>query len=252
MKKLEILYLCEDLLDFDGTRGDMLYFLSQLEARNIAYTLTKHQTTEKISVSNYDFIYAGVVPQKYEKLYLSALKENISDLNTYIDSGKVMLAIEQSFLFLCKSITEGEYLNFLPYTIVKEANYTIGNILLDVNIVGENGKKFKSKINGFVNSRYHVSIPNKEKFGKIRLGQGYFWESMQEGAVYKGLIGTQLRGPILPRNFDLCNYIIEQITKKELAPIDNLLEKKAKEQLTADCQRFIDSGEQKKEYTYIS
>lgn len=257
MKVYNILYLCHDLLDFDGTRGDMIYFLHRLSEHGIAYTYKEHLVGEKIDVRNYDFIYAGVAPQKYEKLYLKCLLEDVTGLSEYIEAGNVMLAVEQSFLFLGTSLEkDGEkqpLVGALPLEIKEMSEYTIGNILLDTVLQHDEKIKLDSKINGFFNSKYtFVGDKNLQYFGKILLGQGYLWERGYEGFVYKNFIGTQLRGPILPRNYDVCDYLIEAMVGQKLPSVSSHLEKKAKEKLTEDCEAFIESGEQKKEYVYVS
>ena len=257
MKEYDVLYLCHDLLDFDGTRGDMIYFLHRLSEHGIKYRYKEHLVGEKIDVGNYDFIYAGVAPQKYEKLYLKCLLEDITGLSEYIEAGKAMLAVEQSFLFLGTSLEkDGEkqsLVGALPLEIKEMKEYTIGNILLDTTLQQGEGIKLQSKINGFFNSKYtFAGDGNSQHFGNVLLGQGYLWERGFEGIVYKNFIGTQLRGPLLPRNYDVCDYLIETMVGQKLPNISSNLEQKAKEKLTQDCEAFIESGEQKKEYVYVS
>ena len=251
-----ILYLCSNLLDFDGTRGDVLYLMSRLKERGIQAQVTEHLLGEKIDVTDFDFVYGGVCPQKYEDLYLKHLREDITGLKEYIEAEKPMLAVEQSFLFLMKELqmesapTE-PLLGVLPIVVKRNKHYTIGNVLMEVK-EGE----FTSKINGFINTRYYFALCEKAKafkpFGDILLGIDYLWERKYEGIVYKNFVGTQLRGPLLPRNYDLCDWFIEKITGEKLVPIPSELEEKAKAKLTADCERFIETGEQKKEYVYIN
>jgi CobQ-like glutamine amidotransferase family enzyme len=93
---------------------------------------------------------------------------------------------------------------------------------------------------------------NWKPFGQVLLGKDYLWEKGYEGFVYKGFLGTQLRGPILPRNYDLCDYLISQMTNMMLPKIPSSLEKSAKARLNQESHVFIESGEQKKEYNYVS
>ncbi|MGL5042601.1 MAG: hypothetical protein ACRC6X_05845 [Culicoidibacterales bacterium] len=258
MKIFKIVYLCHDLLDFDGTRGDMIYFLHRLDAYGISYSYQKHLVGEKIDVSDFDFIYAGVAPCKYEHLFLRCLKEDVTGLKTYIEAGKIMLAVEQSFLFLGKMLKKAEskipLLDILPFTVTENKAYTIGNVLLKSQISLDGVGEFRSELNGFFNSRYQFWTDQEDclAVGTVLLGQDYLWERGFEGLVYKGFLGTQLRGPILPRNYDLCDYLISQMTKRTLPEISSSLEKAAKEHLTEESYAFIESGEQKKEYNYVS
>jgi len=254
-KQYKILYLCADLLDFDGTRGDMLYFLSRLKAYGISYVYEEHKVGTFIDVNDFDFVYAGVCPQKYEKLYLQHLKEDVRGLAQYIISGKVMLAVEQSFLFLGEELMrDGKNVNLcriLPLTIKQLDHYMIGNILTKTE-----QKDFTSKLNGFINTRYYFDLGENDEIqplGKIHLGIDLLWKRGFEGIRYHNFFGTQLRGPILPRNYDFADYLIRLMTKRTTLPlIDSKIEGEAKAQLTKDCEKFIESGEQKKTYNYVS
>lgn len=253
MQPYKLLYLCADLLDFDGTRGDMLYLQSRLKERGIPHTVTMHQMGQEIEVTDFDFIYGGVCPQKYEGLYLDFLKQKVKGLQAYIQGGKPMLAIEQSFLFLGESLADGKtttpLVGALPISVQTQESYTIGNILLDVKQAG-----FTSEINGFINTRYKFTSAGEgaKPFGNILLGKDFLWETGVEGLVYQNFFGTQLRGPLLPRNYDFCDFLIEKITGEPLLPLESKFEKLAKAKLTEDCKAFIQSGEQKKEYHYIN
>jgi len=254
-KRYRILHLFADLLDFDGTRGDMLYFLSRLTSYGISYEYVAHHVGEHVDVNAFDFVYAGVCPQKYEMLYLHHLQQDVIGLKSYIERGKPILAIEQSFLFLgTELIADGmrmPLLGVLPFSLEQLDDYAIGNILIETK-----SDAFTSKINGFINTRFAFTLPTStllQPFGTVRLGIDFLWERGYEGIKYKNFIGTQLRGPILPRNYDLTDYLIKVMLGVHILPvIDVKLEQAAKDKLTADCEAFIANGEQKKEYIYIS
>lgn len=255
-KKYKLVSLCHDLLDFDGSRGDMLYFMSRLDAYGIAYEVLMHNTGDAIDINDFDFVFMGVPPQKYEDLLLKQMLQKISGFKEYIESGKVMFAVDQSFLFLGKALVIGDKQKTLcdvfPFYVFQQADYIVGNILLE----NEKSREMYDNINGFFNSRYAFELPKfagYEPLGKILLGKDYLWERGHEGLIYKNFIGTQLRGPVLPRNYDLCDDLIRRMTgEKELPTIDSDLEIAAKDQLTKDCQHFIETEEQKKEYVYVS
>ena len=259
-QEIKIAYLFSDLLDFDGTRGDVLYMVHRLQEHGFTVQITDHLVGETIDVREFDFVYAGVCPQKYETLYLTHLKKDVVGLAEYIESGKVMLAVEQSFLFLGKTRTYKkevtELLQILPFTVEQLDHYAIGNLLLNVQIAD-----FSSKVNGFINTRYQFQTIKGEQsgnaqshpLGNILLGIDFLWKRGNEGYCYKNFIGTQLRGPVLPRNYDFCDYLISMIVGENvLGNLPSKLEMAAKAKITADCEAFIESGEQKKEYVYVS
>jgi len=254
-KTYKILYLCADLLDFDGTRGDMLYFLHRVQKHGIDYEYVEHQVGQQVDVRNFDFVYAGVCPQKYEALYLSHLQKDVKGLKEYIEAGKVLLAIEQSFLFLGEKLVtptgDIDLLGVLPLQIEQLDHYMIGNMLLATKT-----EQFASKLNGFLNTRYYYNIAGQAALtplGTIELGVDLLWERGFEGVRYHNFFGTQLRGPILPRNYDLADYLIQLMVEgTELPVLNSEIEAAAKKQLTLDSEAFIASGEQKKTYHYVS
>lgn len=258
----KILNFCSDLLDFDGTRGDIIYLEQRLKDHHIKYTIHQHQTGKVVDFMEYDFVYMGVCPQKYEMLFLKILHQYREAIECYIESGKVLLAIEQSFLFLGEAQDKSAaYLNILPLVVATHETYTIGNILLDTELKTKQQKAFCSKINGFFNSRYRYTFKPMEEeklrhfevLGNILLGQGFLWEQGSEGMRWRNFFGTQLRGPIFPRNYDFCDFIIALIIGKELqGKYISTIDRLAKEKLTEACFAFIESDEQKKEYIYVS
>lgn len=253
MKQYKILVLFSDLLDFDGTRGDVMYMTHRLTLYGINFICHYHLVGEVVDVRAYDFVYAGVCPKKYEKLYLRQLSQSVIGLKEYITSDKPFLAIEQSFLFLGRSVNTSDedvaFLDILPFKVTKRQNYTMGNILLHTTLAHD----FVSEMNGFYNSEYDIELDaNVQPFGNILLGQDFLWDRGYEGMAYHQFIGTQLRGPILARNYDFCDWLIQQMVIEPLGDIDSNLDKTAKAILTKECYAFIESEEQKKTYTYIS
>lgn len=68
---------------------------------------------------------------------------------------------------------------------------------------------------GFVNHGGRTYIGGYTPLGTVVYGYGNTEESGQEGLIYKNMIATYLHGPLLPKNPDVCDYLIRQaITRK--------------------------------------
>ena len=72
-------------------------------------------------------------------------------------------------------------------------------------------------------------------------GSGNDGNSGFEGVVYKNVIGTYLHGPLLPKNPQLCDWIIARALERkygsaELAPLDDFKENQANAYIV---KRFI-------------
>ena len=73
-------------------------------------------------------------------------------------------------------------------------------------------------------------------------GSGNTGESGYEGVVYKNVIGTYLHGPLLPKNPQVCDWLIQRALERKygevepLAPLDDSWEMEANEYIQ---KRFL-------------
>ena len=102
----------------------------------------------------------------------------------------------------------------------------IGNIIIEWK-----GKQLV----GFENHGGRTHIADKSQtFAKVIKGYGNNGTDQTEGMIYKNVIGTYLHGPILPKNPEVADFLIEKALEKkftksiELTSLDNKLESKAK------------------------
>ena len=75
-----------------------------------------------------------------------------------------------------------------------------------------------------------------EPLGKMIKGYGNNGEDGTEGVRYKNTFGTYSHGPILPKNPQFADFLISKALenkygKTELAPLDDILEEKARKQV---------------------
>ena len=79
---------------------------------------------------------------------------------------------------------------------------------------------------GFENHGGRTCINGNKPFGKVLYGSGNDGESGYEGVVYKNVIGTYLHGPLLPKNPQVCDWLIARALERKygdasLAPLDD-------------------------------
>ena len=102
----------------------------------------------------------------------------------------------------------------------------ISNIVLKSDL-------FDMPVVGFENHGGRTDIGDNQPFGKVLYGSGNDGESGYEGIVYKHVIGTYLHGPLLPKNPQVCDWLIEKALERkygkdiELQPLDDQEEKEA-------------------------
>ena len=89
---------------------------------------------------------------------------------------------------------------------------------------------------GFENHGGRTNIKDHTPLGRVSFGYGSDGSGAYEGVVYKNTVATYLHGPILPKNPELADYLIETALKKKypdkyggvLAPLDDTMEYRAK------------------------
>ena len=86
---------------------------------------------------------------------------------------------------------------------------------------------------GFENHGGRTNIKNNKPFGKVIYGSGNDGKSGYEGVVYKNVIGTYLHGPLLPKNPEVADYLIQKALERKygepvvLKALDDTEEKEA-------------------------
>ena len=199
--KLVIGHLYPDLLNLYGDRGNIQCFRKRLEWRGME---------------------AEVIP------FLSG--DKIEDFQAYVEDGGVVLAVCGGYQLLGKYYRTDkktiEGLGILDITTEWEPERLIRNIVL-------NSPLFEQPVVGFENHGGRTYIGDHTPFGKVFYGLGNTGKSGYEGVVYKNVIATYLHGPLLPKNPQVCDYLLERALKRKygesvtLEPLADELEHKA-------------------------
>ena len=78
-----------------------------------------------------------------------------------------------------------------------------------------NSPLFEQPVVGFENHGGRTYIGDHTPFGKVFYGLGNTGKSGYEGVVYKNVIATYLHGPLLPKNPQVCDYLLERALKRK-------------------------------------
>ena len=94
---------------------------------------------------------------------------------------------------------------------------------------------------GFENHGGRTFIGQNRPFGKVLHGYGNEENSGCEGVVYKNVIGTYLHGPLLPKNPQVCDWLIARALERkygsgELEELDDSQELEANRYI---YERFV-------------
>ena len=210
--KLTIGHLYPDLLNLYGDRGNIQCFIKRLQWRGIDVDIVSCPSGSRIDFERFDIVLLGGGSDREQELVCQYLKKVRKDFKDYVEEDGVVLAVCGGYQLL------GNY--------YKTSSKTIEGLgILDIytewskkrlvqNIILKN-PFFLNPIVGFENHGGRTYIGNYTPFGKVLFGLGNTGKSGYEGVTHKNIIGTYLHGPLLPKNPEICDYLLQKaLTRK--------------------------------------
>ena len=241
--RLTIGHLYPDLFNLYGDGGNVLCLQKRLAWRGIEAQVVPVAAGERIDFSGLDIICWGGAPDRGQERAAGYLAEIRQDFKAYVEDGGVVLAVCAAYQLLGryyrteKKTVEG--LGILDICTEWKPGRLVGNIVLESPL-------FKSPVVGFENHAGRTDTGEYAPFGSVLYGHGNTDRGGYEGLVYKNVIGTYLHGPLLPKNPEVCDWLLERALKRRfgravsLAPLPDAQEHRANRQIV---ERFTDSGE---------
>lgn len=205
-------HLYPDLLNLYGDRGNIQCLRKRCEWRGIRAEVREFRTGENIDFRDIDIVLLGGGSDREQMIVCSRLKEIRESFRDYVESGGVVIAVCGGYQLLGKyyqteeGIIEGLELVDL-YTEQREGRL-ISNIVLKSDL-------FDLPVVGFENHGGRTFIGSCRPFGKVLYGNGNDGESGYEGVIYKNVIGTYLHGPLLPKNPQVADYLIQKALERK-------------------------------------
>lgn len=231
--EINIIHLYPDLLNLYGDKGNIACMQKRLEWRGIkANVLQCTNKDSNIDLKSADIIFVGGGSDREQEIVCNKLLEKKDEIKEYVDDNGVLVAVCGGYQLLGKyyqtSNTKIKGLGILDiYTDAGETRL-ISNVVLECD-------KFSQPIVGFENHAGRTYIGDCTPLGKVKFGNGNTGVSGYEGVLYKNVIATYLHGPLLPKNPQLCDYILTCALKRKypefqsLSPLDDKLENTANE-----------------------
>lgn len=232
-------HLYPDLLNLYGDRGNIQCLKKRCEWRGIRAEVKEFRLGDTIDFRELDIVLLGGGSDREQMIVCNKLKEIQKDFKDYVEDNGVVIAVCGGYQLLGKyyqtddGLIEGLELVDL-YTEQKEGRL-ISNIVLESDLVS-------MPVVGFENHGGRTYIGDNKPFGKVLYGSGNDGESGYEGVVYKNVIGTYLHGPLLPKNPNVADYLIQKALERkykrpmELKELNDQEEKEANDYI---YHRFV-------------
>lgn len=228
--KITIGHLYPDLLNLYGDRGNIQCLMKRCQWRGIEAETIAFEINDTIDFSKLDIVLLGGGSDREQMLVCSKLREIRQDFKEYVEQDGVVIAICGGYQLLGNyyDTDQGkiEGLELADMYTEQGEGRLISNIVLQSDL-------FDMPIVGFENHGGRTYINNNKPLGKVLYGSGNDGKSGYEGIVYKNVIGTYLHGPLLPKNPQIADWLIQRALERKygkkvtLEPLDDSQEKEA-------------------------
>lgn len=214
---IKILHLYPDLLNLYGDKGNIAALTHRLTWRGIDAEVVA--VDDGFDLTDADIVFLGGGSDRDEKIVCEKLRVYSDELCKYVENNGVLLATCGGMRMLGKyfklenETVEG--LGVLDIYTEHSGDRLIGDVVIETDFV-------KSKIAGFENHGSRVHIGDYTPLGSVIYGNGNTGDTGKEGLRYKNVIATNLHGPILPKNPELCDYILTKALEKKYADFKGL------------------------------
>ena len=229
---LRVCALYPDLMNIYADRGNLLLLERRCAWRGIGFELQSSHLGDGLDPDGADLYYIGGGQDRDQRLCALDLAEVKRDaLHAVADRGGVILAVCGGYQLLGRSYQLGD--ETLPgvglvdlETIRADGPRLIGNVAIEVEL--DPGDK--RVLAGFENhgGRTHLG-PGARPLGRVLSGHGNNGSDGHEGVRDRGVIGTYLHGPLLPKNSWFADWLIRAAlrTEEPLAQLHDELEASA-------------------------
>ena len=219
MSPVEIVLVYQSLLGIYGDRGNAMVLRERLAWRGIDAVLTEVEPGDVVPATGAVYLLGG----GEDAAQISAVKGLKADGHLFeaIDDGAVLFAVCAGYQIAGKTFTVGEDdevidgLGLLDVTTRRGTERAVGEIL--THWTRPDGTE--SLITGFENHGGFTTLGSEATpFSRVVIGIGNANDGT-EGAVQGKVIGTYPHGPVLARNPELADHLLELALGRELDPL---------------------------------
>lgn len=238
--ELKICHMYPDVLNLYGDRGNIICMQKRLAWRGIDALITKLPIGERASLADFDLVFIGGGQDFEQEVLLDDLHRGKDrEIKSAIEDGVTFLTICGGYQMMGNyyETYDRHRCDFIGAVDL----YTLG---LKNRMIGN--YKYKctesaggSVVVGFENHSGKTYLgAGVEPLGHVLAGFGNNGEDGTEGVHYKNLFGTYSHGPLLPKNAELCDFILQTALERkygaaELAPLDDAAETAAHDAMCA-------------------
>ena len=219
--KLTIVHLYPELLNLYGDGGNVAVLATRAHRRAIDVEVVRATRGEPVDFSQADIVFLGGGPDREQRAASRSLLEQATALRDYVEGGGVLLAICGGFQILGRTWLLGNEtvpgLGILDIETKRAKggshNRLVGNVALESPLA-------KAPVVGYENHAGRTFLGDGcEPFGRIidGRGEGNNGRDGFDGARYRNVVATYLHGPLLAKNPEIADWLIEKALARRAA-----------------------------------
>lgn len=235
--QIVIAHMFPDLLNLYGDGGNVRVLEQRLRWRGIPVRVERVCHGDSIDLSHVDLVFLGGGPDREQKLASEQLMRLRADIARFVEEDGALLAICGGYQILGSVWLLGEEevpgLNVVDISTRRpgtSADRLIDNIVLRSPVA-------KHPVVGYENHAGRTYLgAGVQSFGAVvsSTGCGNNDADKADGVLYRGVVGTYSHGPLLSKNPEVADYLLERALERHaartgearhtLAPLDDACE----------------------------
>ncbi len=229
--KLNICHLYPDVLNLYGDTGNIICMQKRLEWRGIEVEVTRLPIGAHADFSRFDLFFIGGGQDFEQEVLLPDLHNGkAKEILSAVEDEKVFLCICGGYqmmgqYYLTHAGEQCDYIGALDLHTVGSDVRMIGNYMFKCSDDADS-----ATVVGFENHSGKTYLgEGVAPLGTVLSGYGNNGEDKSEGARYKNVFGAYCHGPMLPKNPEFADFILETALKRRypnagLSPLHDALE----------------------------
>lgn len=206
-RPLRIVYLYPDALNLYGDGGNVIALERRCAWRGIPVLVDEVRMGETLDLTDADIVMMGGGSDRDQLAVAHELLAQKDRVAAYVEDGGSLLAICGSYQLLGRSYYMGENriegLGVIAAETVRGSDRLIGNVAVKTDLASEPFVGFENH-----GGRTLLDAEAMPLGTSVVTGTGNNGDDGFEGLIYKGVIGTYLHGPALPKNPELADWLI--------------------------------------------
>ncbi len=206
-RPVRIVYLYPDALNLYGDGGNVIVLERRCAWRGIPVRVDEVKMGDTLDLSDADIVMMGGGADRDQLAVAHELLAQKEKVAAYVEDGGSLLAICGSYQLLGRSYYMGdervEGLGVVGAETVRGEGRMIGNVAVKTKLAAEPFVGFENH-----GGRTMLDADATPLGDSVVTGTGNNGKDGHEGLIYKGVVGTYLHGPCLPKNPELADWLI--------------------------------------------